>query len=205
MSGGYDSMSAAHFLMTRGFNLFVLHVNERYISSDDVAAARVKQFCDDFGLRHQILTPEKREKDKGVEASSRATRYKAIKDYCAGADNPQLKYIATAHNLGDCAEGYIMRCLNGTPEYCPVPPVCIYAEFTLFRPFLQTEKRAFSEYAALNNLEKYITHDPLNDDLKLRRAFIRHKVLPVIKESYSGLNTVVRKIMRRHMDEKLRF
>lgn len=205
VSGGCDSVGACHYLAKKGFDLFVIHVNQRYIKSDDLAAQRVAQFCEDNNLKYQILTPENKMVGNGVEDSSRRIRWSAIRKFCKENPRTQLKYLCAAHILEECVESYINRMLHGELNYAPIPPICEYEETTVFRPFMEVSKRFFREYLNKNNLEQYITEDPLNYDTKLRRAFIRHSIVPLIESKYKGLNTVVKKIMKKHMENKLVF
>ncbi len=204
-SGGSDSVAAAHFLKTRGFNLFIIHVNQKLLPSDTTAAQRVAEFCYDFNLSFQILTPKNKMNGRGIEDSCRHIRYGAIREFCKSRQEEQFRHVCAAHTLNDAVESYINRMFNGELEYAPIPPICAYPETIVFRPFLQIDKEFFKEYNRKQGLEKYITEDPLNYDTKLRRAFIRHKVIPIIETHYQGLNTIVKKIMNRHMKEKMIF
>lgn len=202
VSGGNDSISAAHLLARKGFNFVVLHANQQFIEQDNIAAAKVEAFCKDFNLKFAILDAKQEYKGGSKEDFCRKARFDAVREW---ASTNNIRYVGTAQHLNDCVESYLMNTLWGKPDYCPIPPTCFYPECFIFRPFLLTTRKELEVYAKRNKIENYIIQDELNKDNSLMRNWARNELIPKIDERYKGLEKVVRKLMKKFVDERLNF
>ena len=188
LSSGADSIAILHFLKTKypKLNLSAIHYNHNLRSQNFDMQKSAEVFCKDYGIP---LTVNVREKVEGEgsysEAELRLLRYQSFK----GQGN-----VITGHHLDDAVESYLMNCFNGTPEYLPIPIQTHYKllDFCVFRPFLISTKEQILRYISNQNLEKYIVEDETNVEVKYRRNWIRHKIIPEVNHFYN-LQTIVKK------------
>lgn len=189
-SGGVDSIAAAHFLSRSNPKIELFHFNHKLRPQNDQMEEYVRWFGKDHGL--QVVVKNAKEfaikEDDGMEAGARAARIQAMLSLSPAK-------IVLAHHLNDAVESYLMESLTGRKREYIIPPKTTFAEgkdiAVIFRPFLKTRKRDFVLYCQRNNLEKYIVEDETNKDTNIKRNFIRNKVLPVVREGFPGIETVV--------------
>lgn len=198
LSGGSDSLAAAAFLKRGKKDFIAIHVNAKYIPQDDECEKRVRAFCEELSIPLIVKTCNKKYTKGSVEAFCRINRYDLMEEVCIEND---IKHLIVCHHLDDCVESYLMNSFNGVGEYCPIPYKTVYKYMTVWRPFLQTTKKDFSNYLKRQNLSHYVTEDELNSNLSLRRNWIRHELRPMIETKYPGLKKVVAKIVEKHYNK----
>ena len=198
LSGGSDSIVACHFLHKKGFDFHAVHVNNKFIPQDDEISEKVENFCDDRLIPYTILKASEKYVKGSKEDFCRNVRYSLLRNY---AEKQGFDFICTAHHLDDCVESYFLNFLKGTPEYVPIQFYCKYPEVSIFRPFLLNKKLDFVEYLEYHDLTKFVMEDDMNNDLKLMRNWTRKVVLPMIDAKYAGLQKVVFKKMKKHLDD----
>jgi tRNA(Ile)-lysidine synthase len=192
VSMGEDSVALSHYLMKGAHNICLVHVNHGTEYSAH-AQKGFEHFAACFtrsgAARHRqvySLTIQHNEEVPTSEAGLRDLRYSLL-----DRSLPYNSELVVCHHLGDCVESYLMNCLNGNPEYRPMPPRTMRASYTVVRPFLKTPKAAIEKYIASNNLRQWVVEDPSNADTKYRRNWLRHTIIPEIEKQYKGLNSVV--------------
>ncbi len=188
LSSGADSIAILHFLKTKypKLNLSAIHYNHNLRSQNFDMQKNAEIFCSDYNIPLTVNVREASEKEISYsEAELRLLRYQSFK----GQGN-----VITGHHLDDAVESYLMNCFNGTPEYLPIPNETEYKllGFCVFRPFLISTKEQILKYISNHNLEKYVIEDETNVELKYRRNWIRHKIIPEVKQFYN-LQTIVKK------------
>jgi|10_taG_2_1085330.scaffolds.fasta_scaffold107696_2 tRNA(Ile)-lysidine synthase len=189
VSGGEDSIAAAHFLMTMKYDFTILHFNHKQRPQNDDMQERVSKFCDTFNLK--LITGSLDDFPAGSSTSTEdSLRNARLSFFGSIPNNPS---IVLAHHLDDAVESYLMNCLVGTPEYIPIPERSEWESFTVHRPFLKNRKKVFINWIKKNNLEKFIVHDETNQDYSFQRNHIRNVVIPSIEKTYEGLPKVVKK------------
>lgn len=191
LSGGVDSIAAAHFLLKGKKDFECIHVNAKYIDQDDECEIKVRNFCNDFNIPLTVKTVKEKYTAGSVEEFCRNQRYKLFQE-------TQLKHLIVCHHLDDCVESYLMNCFNGNPTYFPIPFQSHFGQLSVVRPFLKTNKVDFYKYVKKNNLEKYVTEDELNSDTTLQRNWLRKELIPLIKTRYPG----IKKIVFKKIDER---
>jgi tRNA(Ile)-lysidine synthase len=193
-SGGVDSIAIAAFLKIHypKIDLKCFHYNHNLREQNEIMADSVFTFCKDFNIRWD--TSYRSQDEKEDEASLRTLRYKAM----AG-----LGYVITGHHIDDACENYMFNCLNGVPEYLPIPLVTEYNDFdlTVIRPFILNEKEEFRAFVKEHNLEKYVVEDETNTDESYRRNWLRNNLIPQISEKGYNLKTIVKKRYEKHIKE----
>lgn len=183
ISGGVDSISAAFWLKNNFKKDFeAIHFNHRVQKANREMVAKVTKFCCDNGIKLKIIT--RTGTGDNSENGLRQWRLSKLKEI--GGD------FVTAHHSGDAMESYLMNCINGTPEYVPIPVFSNFTNFTIHHPFLLTPKRDFVSFAQANGLFRYIAEDPTNKDLKMRRNWVRN-MIGAMEDKGIGLEKVVKK------------
>lgn len=188
VSGGVDSISAAHLLWRMGYNITVAHYNHNYQSCNREMMESVMDFCEDHKIKLYLEEREWRHiPDIGgnVEAVLRESRMKFFRSL--------NQHIICCHHLDDAVEQYFLNFLRGCPEYIPIRWETLLKDSnkSILHPFLATVKEDFETYAENNDLMKYVVEDPTNKDNSFRRNWTRNEILPQFKEF--GLRKIVRK------------
>ena len=185
-SGGVDSIAISHLLHYHKPTIF--HYNHNLRPQNDLMEASVKELCKKFDLK--LITSHASNylssgMDKGSEANARAGRLLAMQSLIKGK-------LVFCHHLDDCVESYFMNFLNGHPEYMPIPERTIFGDTEVIRPFCLTTKESLIQYAKKNNLMEFVVEDETNADLKIRRNWVRHVMLPEMYK-HKNLRTIVKR------------
>jgi tRNA(Ile)-lysidine synthase len=64
----------------------------------------------------------------------------------------------------------------------------------VIRPFRTWSKKDIVAYARRNGVEW--VEDPSNTDMRFKRNFIRHKVVPTLRELNPGLDNIVLRVIK---------
>lgn len=164
VSGGIDSMAALSFLSrgNPGIKAVYFHHGTQH---GDEALLFLREYCSSKAI--QLLTgriSSEKSKDVSWEEYWREQRYQFL--------TTLDERLATAHQLNDAAETYVMGFIRGGhPRIIPYhrPP-------NIYRPFLLAP-RAELEAWCLRHQVPWI-EDPSNTDTDYDRNRIRHKILP---------------------------
>lgn len=185
VSGGVDSIAGVDLL--HRFNpgrVKIFHYNHNLRERNHTMQAAVEAYAE---YRNIPLVISIRGSDIGdSEAALRVDRMDAYK--ALNSD------IVVCHHLDDAVESYIMRMIEGNPEYVPIPTQTFFTNSNnrIFRPFLRTYKQDFIDYVDKKNLDVYVVEDETNyDSSYCRRNYIRNEVVPKFKGM--GLPKVVLK------------
>lgn len=184
VSGGIDSMAALHWLNKRSRRsslLGLLHVNH----NTGEFANEAEKFVRQFGLDNDIPVDVLSIKDnppKGVskEAWWRDKRYEFFKSFEAP--------IILGHNFDDCLEEYIMcTMVRGYSS------TIAYSNENCVRPFRLWKRKDISKYMRDNSFSHI--EDPSNKETNFKRNYIRHEIVPKIKELNPGVYNIVRRLI----------
>lgn len=180
VSGGPDSMALLHLLHQSGFKkLLVAHVDHciRPESYRDVQL--VHSTADKMGYEfflHKVNVPKLAlQNSENLEAVGRAVRYTF---FDVVKEEHDAKYIATAHHADDQVETVLMNILRG----CGLDGLggMRVLDEDLWRPLLNTSKEDLYHYCREHHVS--FVRESTNDDLRYRRNFLRHKVIPQLKK-----------------------
>lgn len=189
-SGGPDSTALLHILLelrdTLRFRVEVGHLDHGVRGPDGRADARfVAGLCERHDITFHHRAVDLSEGDGSPEDRFRRARYAFLEEAArlAGA-----RWILTGHNEDDQAETLLLNLFRGAGPrglggMMPVGPGIIC------RPLLDVPKQAVLDY--LDRREIPFRIDFTNSDTRLRRNFIRHRMLPVIEEVYEGARQVL--------------
>jgi len=184
LSGGLDSCVLLHLLTSLReqlpWRLQAIHINHGLQVVADVWQAHCETLCQEYGVPLQVvrlsLAPGSGE---SVEAVAREARYRAFAEHMAPGD-----LLLTAQHRDDQAETLLLQLLRGSgPAGLAAMPVqSRFFAGWLVRPLLDVSRADLERYAREHRLKW--EEDPSNRDQRFDRNFLRHRVMPLLKERW---------------------
>ena len=185
-SGGLDSTVLLHLLAdVARVPVKALHVDHQlHAESGDWARfCRSAAAALDIEFGSLVVVPDLGS-GKGLEAAAREARYRALEAGLEPGD-----WLLSAHHQDDQAETLLLNLLRGSgPDgLAAMPWSRPLGRNWLMRPFLDVPRSALERYARERSL-RWID-DPSNAESAQDRNFLRHRVLPVIRERWPDAPT----------------
>ncbi len=193
VSGGLDSMclmALMHELQNNSDTplppIAVIHINHGLQSSAMAWQTMVAQAANRFGFAYTaVIVPvdAQQQKAEGVESAARTARYQAFAQHVQACE-----YVLLAHHADDQAETLLLRLLRGTGiaglGAMPLSRAIDNNATTgqLWRPLLFISRQQLETYAQQHNVPWI--NDPSNQNTHHDRNFLRHQVLPMIKQRW---------------------
>lgn len=193
VSGGADSMCLLHLLKSleqaRGIRVYAAHFEHGLRGEEALRDARfVEDWCRQSGIPcsvgHGDTRAEAGREHLGLEEAARKLRYAFLE---RTADELGCERIATAHTADDNAETLLLNLVRGSGGrgLSGIPP----RRGKIVRPLLETERGEILRYLEENGVPH--VEDSSNESLDYSRNFLRHRVLPLLRELNPGLNAVL--------------
>ncbi len=200
LSGGQDSVALLHVLSKKisqssensewhGIKLSAIHINHN-LQEDSINFENIcNELCKDLEIKLDVIKINIKVntlKRLGPEAAARRDRFRAFQKVL----NVKTDVLALGHHLDDQVETVLLQWMRGagleglTGMLIFDQRIVEKKSINIWRPFLKTTRSEISNYVAKHKL-KWI-NDPSNDNLKLDRNLIRHKVIPLLKSSRNG-------------------
>jgi len=183
-SGGLDSSVLLHLLAQlpdyRRAGLRAVHVHHGLHANADAWHAHCQAFCDTLGIALDVHRVEvARDNGLGLEGAARAARHAAF----AQALQPG-EWLALAQHRDDQAETFLLRALraSGSDGLAGMPAQRAFAAGQLWRPLLAQPRERLQAYARARALAWI--EDPSNLDVHYDRNFLRHHVLPLLRQRW---------------------
>ncbi len=183
-SGGLDSTVLLHVLandaVLRTQGVRALHIDHGLHSDSRDWAAQAQDIADALGVGFgTIAVHVPRDSGLGPEAAARHARRTAFAAALRAGE-----VLALAQHRDDQAETFLLRALraSGPDGLGSIRPWRAFAAGWLWRPLLDTPRSALLAYAQRHGL-RWI-EDPSNRDLSLDRNFLRHRILPLLRERW---------------------
>lgn len=183
VSGGADSMCLLSLLLEAGarygFAVEAAHFDHLIRQDSQQDCAFVRHWCDEKGVPLHVgradIPAEARARKQGLEETARFFRYRFLEETAAGIG---ADVIATAHNADDNGETVLLHLLRGSglSGLGGIAP----KRGNLVRPLLTTTRQEIESYNARNGIPH--VEDATNADTSYTRNFIRHEVMPLLKE-----------------------
>jgi tRNA(Ile)-lysidine synthase len=188
-SGGADSSLLLHYFSEKAEKVVCVHVNHMIRGKEaDRDQEFCRHICEKYGVelvvyRLDIPTLAK-ERGKGIEETARDERYRVFEQE---RSNRGFDAILTAHNADDNVESVIFNLARGAGlnGLCGIKPVNGY----ILRPLIYLSKDEIFSLCRENNIE-YVT-DSTNADTDYTRNYIRHKIVPIMRELNPELDYAV--------------
>jgi tRNA(Ile)-lysidine synthase len=183
-SGGLDSTVLLHCLAmqtsARARGLRAIHVHHGLHADADAWVAHCEKVC--AALDIELIVVHVRvpsDSGLGLEGAAREARQDAFASQLRAGES-----LVLAHHRNDQAETVLLRLLraSGSDGLAAMREQRAFAGGRLWRPLLQAPRSALLAYAQTHDL-RWI-EDPSNDDHGLDRNFLRHRVLPVLRERW---------------------
>ncbi len=198
VSGGADSIVLLDLLAKirerRGLQLIVAHYNFqlRGSESDDderFVATRAGHYGIEFFVERANTAEYARHMKLGIQEAARNLRYDFFDKLL---ESSGFDRIATAHNADDNAETILLNLFRGAGVQ-GLSGIPVYRhDRKIVRPLLFALRREIELYAAEEGLE--FRTDSSNEKDTYTRNFIRHRILPLVKEQVNP--TVVQTLQR---------
>ncbi len=198
-SGGLDSTVLLHLIARQwaagqAQQPGAIHVNHNIAGESAAWAAHCAAQAEQLQVPFTLCEVPAGELSGGnLEQRARQTRYGLIAQQLAVDD-----VLLTAHHRRDQAETVLLQLLRGGG----VSGTAAMAEITqrhgvnLLRPLLRLDSELLADYAHQHQLQW--VEDPSNQSLKHQRNYLRHKVMPLLRQNWPGVDQVLARSARNH-------
>ena len=185
-SGGMDSHVLLHSLNALagelGADVRAVHVNHGLSSNAREWAVHCQAVCDALGIELLVVAIDARcPKGESPESWARHQRYAVLAEQLRPGE-----ILLTAHHKNDQAETLLLQLFRGCgPDGLSAMPVS--RSFSVgwhCRPLLEFTRDDLLAVARENRLDW--VEDESNQDAGIDRNYIRHQVLPAIREHWPG-------------------
>jgi tRNA(Ile)-lysidine synthase len=181
LSGGVDSMVLAHLLLKNNISFAIAHANFqlRGIESD-----ADQTWVEDFCMQHQIPCFVQRfhtliyveKQGISIQMAARELRYQWFEKIM---QENGLDVLLTAHHADDSLETFLINLGRGTgiKGLLGIPE----QKDKVFRPLLAFSKEEILNYAQAHQIA--FREDSSNQKSDYQRNYLRHQVVPLLKDS----------------------
>lgn len=191
-SGGMDSHVLLHLMANlskeSGYRVRAAHINHNIQRESRAWARHCQDVCHSLGVEIEVIDvcAADRPRKESPESWARQQRYAAIENVLAEGE-----VLLTAHHRDDQLETFLLRLLRGSGVLglASMRAVRPFGKGLHARPLLDQSRAQLSVYAESNKL-RWI-EDPSNADIGLDRNFLRHEVIPVIKDRWPSVDVPV--------------
>lgn len=196
ISGGPDSIFLLELLKKLPIKIIAAHVNHQLRKEADGDEEFVKKLCNFPTIIFAPLTSDikslSQKSKQGLEETGRKVRYDFFNKL---AKKHQAKFIITAHHADDnletiilnFARGASLQGLSGMQEM----ETSNTSTTSLLRPLLTISKTEILDFLRFNKLKFRV--DKSNNSLVYKRNFIRHKIIPLLKEINPNISSTLSK------------
>lgn len=190
-SGGLDSHVLLHALSALELEcaLHAVHVNHGLNPQADSWAEHCEKVCAELGVHFVGLQVDAMPKrGESPEAAARNARYRAITELLQPGD-----HLCTAHHQDDQAETLLLQLLRGAgPKgLAAMAETSPLGAAIQLRPLLNFAREELMTYAVTHGFAW--VEDDSNYDTGFDRNFLRHKILPQLKQRWpSAAKTISR-------------
>ena len=186
-SGGIDSVVLAMLLKEAGYHFELAHCNFKLRGKESDADEKFsKDLAGKLNLKihsHQFKTKEYVKRSKlSVQMAARELRYSWFMDL---VKKNKYNYVLTAHHANDAVETILINLIRGTGinGLQGIPQ----KQNLIVRPLLFATKNEIQTYAKKNKLN--FRNDSSNDEVKYKRNFLRHEIIPGLKKLNPSLES----------------
>jgi tRNA(Ile)-lysidine synthase len=188
-SGGLDSsvlldLCALGAGKEKRKRLVAVHVDHGLHPKSGQWAVHCERTCTGLGVGCRVLTPDLTVKPgRSLEETAREARYDALLQLMTGAS-----VVLTAQHRDDQAETILLQLLRGGGliGLSGMPESIAFGPGVLHRPLLRFPRRSIQAYADQHALQWI--DDPSNVDTAHDRNYLRHEIIPRIKQRWRGMD-----------------
>ena len=191
LSGGMDSVVLLHALThlqkSEGdsFSLSAVHVHHGLSPNADDWADFCQALCLELQVPCQVIRVQMgAHRGKGIEQVAREARYTAFEQALGDV-------LCLGHHQNDRAETLLLNLFRGAgiKGLAGLPAKRNLGEKRLVRPLIELPRKILQAWAHAHDL-KWI-NDESNDDLRFRRNYLRHRVIPAVTDIFPGAVSVL--------------
>jgi tRNA(Ile)-lysidine synthase len=201
-SGGLDSHVVLHALATlppsQGFQVRALYIDHGLQAIAKQWPQHCLTVCKALGVDCDIVALNLTlPKGESLEAVARKARY-----YAFAQQLQQDEVLITAHHQDDQAETVLIQLFRGAGVngLAAMPSIKAFAKGVHVRPLLDQSRQALAQYAkhyALNYID-----DPSNQAQCYDRNFLRHSIIPQLKNRWQSINAVLGRVTQHQAEAK---
>jgi tRNA(Ile)-lysidine synthase len=201
LSGGLDSTVLLHGLCALraefpGHAIRAVHVDHGLHPSANDWAKQCDRLCRELDVPLQVENVRiDTGRGTGIEAAAREARYGVFERLIV-----RDEILLTAHHQDDQVETFLLRVLRGAGPrgLAGIPERSHFGAGWLIRPLLAVSRRALMGYAEFVGL-KWLD-DPSNEDTGFDRNYLRHEIMPLLRERWPGMGKTVGRAARLSAD-----
>ncbi len=190
-SAGIDSCVLLHRLLQQqhSYSLVLWHINHglqaNALQMQQMAYDLAEKYNLEIRVDHLNLNPD----SANLEAVARQARYDLFSQALTAQDA-----LLTAHHMNDQAETLMLNLMRGSGSagLRAIADLTRLGQGWLFRPLLNFQREAIEQYAAQHNLQW--VEDPSNDSFKYDRNYLRHQILPRIKQRWPAVIPLLHRV-----------
>ena len=189
VSGGLDSVVMLHLFKEAGFSVGVAHCNFQLRGNEsDGDEDFVRKICEELKVPFFVKRFDTQayawENSLSIQMAARELRYSWF-DFLL--EENHYNYLATGHHFDDTMETILLNWIKGSsPEGLTGIPV---KNKKIIRPILFATRALVEKHAAEKGILWREDQSNLTDDYQ--RNFIRHQVIPKLKELNPSLETTL--------------
>lgn len=188
LSGGLDSTVLAHLASLAqeqgsAYRFKLVHVHHGLHPNADQWVEYCHNLALSFKLELRTLNVSAHPKPgESPEAAARKARYEALSNIMKSGDS-----LLTAHHQDDQTETLLLQLLRGSGlrGLASMPESKVFGPGHLMRPLLSVSRQEIEHYARTHQLEWI--DDPSNENTSFDRNFLRHTVIPKLRERWPSL------------------
>ncbi len=194
VSGGADSACLLTAIAqlgvpctARGFDVRAVHIDHRLQSASALLCAASVELCRRLQIPLTVAAIEvKTAAGDSIEAAAREARYRRL-----GLELEPGECLLTAHHAQDQAETLLLQLLRGAglPGLSAMPMCRPFARGWHLRPLLDVARRDLREFRERHAIAA--VDDPMNDDPRFDRSYLRRQVWPLIERRWPGAATAL--------------
>ena len=199
-SGGADSTALLHAMreyqrsVMSDISVRGLHFNHRIHPDADRWYDHCETVCQQFGFPFEGAVWDTSPGANCSEDAARTARYRWFQTMLRADE-----VLLTAHHADDQAETVLLNMLEGRGLHrlagIPVRRPLGQSGRLVVRPLLGFSARALRNYLADRDLDWI--EDPSNGDIRYRRNFVRHHILPRCREQFPGCDRTLSSVATR--------
>ncbi|NBJ71263.1 MULTISPECIES: tRNA lysidine(34) synthetase TilS [Clostridia] len=208
VSGGPDSMALLHcfYVMREDWDLRIiaLTVDHQLRGEESLAdLTYVKQICEQWQIEFistSVNVPAWKQKNKqGTQMAARTLRYAAFQEQM---EKLEANYLALGHHGDDQIETMVMRLIRAadSQSFKGIPAKRAFAGGYIVRPLLCVSKDEIWNYCQTNHISPRL--DASNEESVYTRNYVRHHILPLLKEKNNSLHTTVQHLSETITDDQ---
>ncbi len=184
-SGGLDSTVLLHAMnelrsVHADWQVRAIHINHQLHTSSAEWATHCERVADALGIKLIVERVDiARDHPQGLEAAARSARYAVFRGVLQNGE-----VLLTAHHADDQAETVLLALMRGSgvQGLAAMPAVKEFGRGWHLRPMLPFARTNIEEWSRARSIEAI--QDPSNALLRHDRNYLRHAVLPALKNRW---------------------